>query len=263
VESHPTGYRLNADVDAREFELRVREARQQGHAAKAAGLREALAMWRGPALADVAGAPFADAPIARLEGLRRAALQERIDADLRLGRHAEVIPELEALTAADPLSEQLAVVLIKALYGAGRQADALEVYTATRQALDDQLGIDPSEELEQVRLAVLRHELDLPSPAVETATNLKAHLTSFIGRDDDLNRVAKLLGERAHALLHRLALIGESELRALRGQLLRNPPGERTVVGEAHDQASLPCHQAGHSLSSSVPSTLIRSHGDR
>jgi predicted ATPase/DNA-binding SARP family transcriptional activator len=195
VESHPTGYRLNADIDAGEFEQRVREARQQGPAAKAAGLREALAMWRGPALADVAGAPFADAPIARLEGLRRAALQDRIDADLQLGRHTEVIPELEALTTADPLSEQLAVLLIKALYGAGRQADALEVYAATRRALDDQLGIDPSEELEQVRLAVLRHELDLPSPAAETPTNLKAHLTSFIGRDADLNRVAKLLGE--------------------------------------------------------------------
>ncbi|MEO5878420.1 MAG: BTAD domain-containing putative transcriptional regulator, partial [Streptosporangiaceae bacterium] len=194
VESHPTGYRLNAEVDAREFERRVREARRQDPATRAAGLGQALAMWRGPALADVAGASFAAAPIARLEGLRRTAVEERLGADLELGRHTEAVPELQALVAADPLNENLAVLLIRALYGAGRQADALAAFDSAQRALDDQLGVQPSQELAQVQLAVLRHELDL-SAAHETPTNLKAHLTSFIGRDDDLDRVAGLLGE--------------------------------------------------------------------
>ena len=209
LESHPTGYRLNVarrNVDAFEFEERVAEARRLSDPEPAAaGLRAALELWRGPALADVAGQPFAEGPIARLEGLRRSAIEERIDADLRLGRHAELVPELAALTAADPLREPLRGRLMRALYGAGRQADALGVYEETKQLLAERLGVDPSAELEAVYLAVLRHDPVLqvakaevrvvPPPAEAPPTNLRAQLTSFIGRDADLNKVRKLLGE--------------------------------------------------------------------
>jgi predicted ATPase/DNA-binding SARP family transcriptional activator len=163
IDSHPAGYRLavvSTDVDAHDFEARLAQARRHGDPGRrAAGLRDALALWRGPALADVAGAPFAGGPVARLEGLRLRATEERIEADLELGRHAELIPELEALTAADPLRESLRGRLMRALYAAGRQADALAVYEDAKEALADALGVDPSRELEQIYLGVLRHEL--------------------------------------------------------------------------------------------------------
>jgi predicted ATPase/DNA-binding SARP family transcriptional activator len=163
IDSHPVGYRLAigaTDVDAHDFEARLtRAGRQDDPDLRAAELRDALALWRGPALADVAGAPFADGPVARLEGLRRRALEDRIEADLALGRHAELIPELEALTAADPLREPLRGRLMRALYAAGRQADALAVYEDTKEALADALGVDPSRGLEEIYLGVLRRDL--------------------------------------------------------------------------------------------------------
>jgi predicted ATPase/DNA-binding SARP family transcriptional activator len=230
IDSHPAGYRLavqTTDVDAHDFEARVIRARRNGDAERrAAELRVALGLWRGPALADVAGAPFADGPVARLEGLRQRATEERIAADLALGRHTDLIPELEALTAADPLREPLRGQLMRALYGAGRQADALAVYEETKRALADELGVDPSHDLEEIYLSVLRHEPSVAPPApgaqdgpaqespdglvasagpdnafAESAvldrplTNLPAQLTSFIGRDTDLTRVGKLVDE--------------------------------------------------------------------
>jgi predicted ATPase/DNA-binding SARP family transcriptional activator len=218
IDSHPSGYRLAVgatDVDAHDFETRL--ARAGGHddpVLRAAELRDALALWRGPALADVAGAAFADGPVARLEGLRRRALEDRIEADLALGRQAELIPELEALTAADPLREPLRGQLMRALYAAGRQADALAVYSDTREALADALGVDPSRGLEEIYLGVLRRDLAGPgepaapggnggrpsTPGVPASTpgvsaKLPAQLTSFIGRDTDLTRVGELLDE--------------------------------------------------------------------
>jgi DNA-binding SARP family transcriptional activator len=211
IESRPAGYRLTlarSDIDAFDFETRVARARRAGDPrAVAAELRDALALWRGPALADVAGAPFAEGPIARLEGLWLAATEERIEADLALGRYAELIPELEALTAAHVLREPLRGQLMRALYGAGRQADALAVYEETQRGLADALGVDPSAELENVYLSILRQDAALapvrPVPASprgilppeESRTNLRAQLTSFIGRDTDLTRVGKLLGD--------------------------------------------------------------------
>jgi hypothetical protein len=205
-------------VDAHDFEMRVGRARRADDPAEiAAGLRSALDLWRGPALSDVMGARFAEGPIARLEGLRRAATEERVEADLALGRHAELIPELAALTAVDPLREPLRGQLMRALYGDGRQADALAVYADVKQALAQTLGVDPSSGLERVYLAVLRRdpELDRPDrprdrvPAVgrpggsggdpgredHRRTNIRAQLTSFIGRDRDLTMVGRLIGE--------------------------------------------------------------------
>jgi predicted ATPase/DNA-binding SARP family transcriptional activator len=211
IESRPAGYRLTmarSDIDAFDFESRVTRARHVGDPLIAAAeLRDALALWRGPALADVAGAPFAEGPIARLEGLWLAATEERIEADLALGRYTELIPELEALTTTHLLREPLRGQLMRALYGAGRQADALAVYEDTKGALAEALGVDPSAELENIYLSILRHDTTLAPvrlvppplrsalPSEEPRTNLRAQLTSFIGRHTDLTRVGTMLGE--------------------------------------------------------------------
>ncbi|NUR60801.1 MAG: AfsR/SARP family transcriptional regulator [Catenulispora sp.] len=198
----PGGYRLAIapeSVDANRFETLLRSGREALRAddpsAARQTLREALGLWRGPALADVADAPFATAPAARLDELRLAALVDRLDAELRLGQAAEALAELEALGAEHPLRENIAALHVKALYAVGRQAEALAVYENVRTALADQLGIDPSKELADVHLAVLRSDPALAPPMADQAprTNLKARLTSFVGRDEELKRIGKLL----------------------------------------------------------------------
>jgi predicted ATPase/DNA-binding SARP family transcriptional activator len=203
VEHGAGGYRLavdQADVDAAEFERLVADGRRKlaaaDHARAADTLQRALGLWRGPALADARDAPFATAAITRLEELRLAALEDRIEADLALGRGADLVAEVEALVAAHPLREGLRGQLMRALYAAGRQADALAVYSATRQLLADQLGVDPSPALAAVQLAILRGEAGPPAAgqaARRRSTNLPAQLTSFVGRDEELHQVAELL----------------------------------------------------------------------
>jgi predicted ATPase/DNA-binding SARP family transcriptional activator len=214
VEYGPTGYRLtipSGEIDAWAFERVVASARRRladgDHATAADLIRQALQMWRGSALADAADASFATATITRLSELRLAAIEDRIDADLALGRGAELVPEVEELATEHPLRERLRGQLMRALYAAGRQADALGVFEDTRQALATALGVDPSPGLSAVHLAILRGELPggLPtataggsSPRASTARrhgNLPAQLTSFVGRDDELNRVGRLLAE--------------------------------------------------------------------
>jgi predicted ATPase/DNA-binding SARP family transcriptional activator len=203
----PTGYRLNipsGEIDAWAFEQAVTAAHARladgDHAAAAEAFRAALRMWRGPALADVADAPFAAGTIARLSELRLAASEDRIDADLALGKGAELVPEVEELAGEHPLRERLRGQLMRALYAAGRQADALGVFEDTRKLLAAQLGVDPSPALSDVHLAILRAKLPrgpalAPAPA-RRRTNLPAQLTSFVGRDEDLERVAsRLLAE--------------------------------------------------------------------
>ena len=168
VETQPPGYRLAVDadrVDLHRFERLVATAGETEDARRRADwLREALALWRGPALADLAFEQFAQIPIARLEERRTAAREELVAAELELGRHAQLVGELESLVAEHPLRERLRGQLMLALYRAGRQAEALEAYRQARETLVDELGIDPSEELQQLEQAILRHdqELDLP-----------------------------------------------------------------------------------------------------
>ena len=212
VEFGPAGYRLVMDqvgVDARVFEQQVgagRRALADGRWAEAVSLlAEALGQWRGPALADVADAPFAAAAITRLSELRLAALEDRIDAELALGRGAELVPELQELAAEHLLRERLRGQLMCALQAAGRQADALTAYEDIRRVLAEQLGVDPSPALAAVHLAILRGEppsaagaqAAQPAPAGQErpATNLPAQLTSFVGREEELRRVGKLLSE--------------------------------------------------------------------
>ena len=163
------------ELDLRRFERLVDEGRDllaRGLAAEASErLRHALSLWRGPALADFAYDSFAQAAIARLEEIRVAAVELRIDADLVLGRHHELVAELDALVAEQPLREGLRRNLMTALYRSGRQAEALGVYQEARRALVGELGIDPSPALQELEQAILRQdpslEVEAPAPAPE------------------------------------------------------------------------------------------------
>ncbi|HKH15570.1 MAG TPA: BTAD domain-containing putative transcriptional regulator, partial [Solirubrobacterales bacterium] len=128
---------------------------------RGAKLRTALGLWRGPALADFLYEPFAQTDIAVLEELRMAAIEERIDADLALGRHAELVGEMKDLTAEQPLRERLRGQLMLALYRSGRQAEALEVYRTTRHVLVEELGIEPGPALQALEQAILRQDASL------------------------------------------------------------------------------------------------------
>ena len=138
---------------------------------RAAKLREALALWRGPPLEDLAFEPGLAGDISRLEELHLTVLENRIDADLEAGNEAGLIPELEALIAEQPLRERLRGQLILALYRSGRQAEALEVYRDTRRVLADELGLEPSPELRELERAILQQDPALrASPAIATVT---------------------------------------------------------------------------------------------
>jgi YVTN family beta-propeller protein len=168
------GYALElgpGDVDASRFEALLEEGRRRlaaGQAKSAAEiLRDALALWYGPPLADFAYDSFAQSAIARLEELKLAALEERIEADLELGRHADLVPELEALVREHPLRERLRGQLMRALYRSGRQAEALDVFQAARRELVDELGIEPSQALRDLEKAILTQDpvLDARPPS--------------------------------------------------------------------------------------------------
>jgi DNA-binding SARP family transcriptional activator/class 3 adenylate cyclase len=159
------GYELQLDpnrVDAHRFERLVDEGRSALAAGKAeraaAGLEEALSLWRGAPLADLAYEPFAQREIARLADLRVATLEQLIEAKLALGRHAEVVAQLEALIAEHPYREGLRAQLMTALYRCERQADALQAYQATRRTLVEELGIEPGERLRDLEAAILTHD---------------------------------------------------------------------------------------------------------
>ena len=130
-------------------------------------LRGALGLWRGPALADLASAPFAASAIARLEEQKLAALEARVEADLAGGRHAELVGELQQLTAAHPVRERLHAQLMLALYRGGRQADALEAYQRARGHLAEELGLEPGAALQALQAEILGQSpaLDAPCPA--------------------------------------------------------------------------------------------------
>ncbi|MFN2489643.1 MAG: BTAD domain-containing putative transcriptional regulator [Actinomycetota bacterium] len=158
------GYALELDpdaLDADRFEHLVERARREDAERAAATLRDALMLWRGPALVDFAYEPFAQAEISRLEELRMIALEERVEAELSLGHHLLLAGELEALVAEHPLREGLRAQLMLALYRAGRQAEALNVYAETRQVLDEELGIDPSVRLQQLEQKILLQDASL------------------------------------------------------------------------------------------------------
>jgi DNA-binding SARP family transcriptional activator len=194
------GYRLAIDpeqLDAARFERLAEDGRrllESGDAARAAAkLRSALELWRGPALADVADAPFAQAAAARLEELRLVALESRLEAELTAGRHADVVAELEELVRSRPLRERPRALLMRALYRAGRQAEALEAYRDARRALVE-VGIEPGTELRELERAILAQAPELAAaapaevvaPARKTVTALFADLNVAEPRDPEV-----------------------------------------------------------------------------
>ena len=175
LETHAHGYVLRIDpesLDAVVFQRGLEEGRQalaRDEAKLAADrLRDALALWRGPALGDLAYESFAQSEIARLEELRLTALEERIDADLALGRDSELIGELETLVERHPLRERLRGQLMLALYRAGRQAQALQVYQDGRQHLAAELGLEPSESLRRLERQILEQDPELGASSRRT-----------------------------------------------------------------------------------------------
>jgi DNA-binding SARP family transcriptional activator len=169
--TRPPGYELRVDeceLDVARFESLVAAAREQlsaGNAKAAAkGLREALELWRGPALREFRAEPFAEIAAARLEDQRLAAAEDRLQAELDSGEAARVVPELEELVAAEPLRERPRELLMLALYRAGRQADALDLYRRTRDLFVNELGIEPGPGLRELEQAVLRQDTALRAP---------------------------------------------------------------------------------------------------
>jgi DNA-binding SARP family transcriptional activator len=174
-----------SDLDIARFEQLVADASGTDPASAAPMLREALALWRGPPLADLAYEPFAQAPAARLEELRLHALEQRIDAELATGRHAELVGELEGLVVEHPLRERLRAQLMLALYRCGRQADALDAYRDARAALTGELGIEPSRALRELQEAILRQDSGL-DPATLPASAAEPARGTFVGREREL-----------------------------------------------------------------------------
>ncbi len=183
IETRTPGYAIRVDLaelDAERFERLAAEGESRQ-------LAEALALWRGPPLADVAHTCFARQEIGRLEERRLAVLEERIEAELAFGRRADVIAELEALVAEHPLRERFRALLMLALYRAGRQAEALDVYQDARRTLVDELGIEPGRELRELHQTILRQDPAL-EPAAEPTREGRSPSASagFVGRKPEL-----------------------------------------------------------------------------
>ena len=170
--TRPPGYKLEVDkdrVDLFRFERLVREAVGEEPEERAQTLRDALALWRGEPLAELAFEPFAQAEVFRLEELRLAATEDLIGAELECGKDAELVPQLESLVARNPLRERLRGQLMLALYRSGRQADALSAYQDARRVLAEELGLDPGPQLQQLHAAILRQEAGLSPTAVSAS----------------------------------------------------------------------------------------------
>jgi predicted ATPase/DNA-binding SARP family transcriptional activator len=233
IEGQLAGYRLTVEpdaVDAVRFERLVAQARDAEGTRRAGLLRDALALWRGAAMADV-GLPDSealDAAAARLERLRLAALEDRFDAEVVLGHGPELVAELTDLAAAHPERERLVAALMRALAAAGRDSEALLAYERTRETLADLLGVDPSPELSAVHVALLRGELGRREE--NRKTNVRAELTSFVGREADVAAVRELIAE------HRLTtLIGPGGS----GKTRLATETARTLLGDLPDGAWL------------------------
>ena len=229
IEGLTGGYRLKVEpdaVDALRFERLVGQARSEEGAQRVRLLREALGLWRGSALQEVGleESPAYDAVVIRLDRLRLAALEDRFEAEVALSGSADLVPELTDLVAEHPVRERLVAALMRALVAAGDKTEALLVFERTREALADALGVDPSPELSALHVALLRDEL---GPREEKRkTNVRAELTSFVGRDADVAVVRELIAK------HRLTtLIGPGGS----GKTRLGAEAARTMIGDLPD----------------------------
>jgi predicted ATPase/DNA-binding SARP family transcriptional activator len=194
LETRPPGYVLHVTADELDVH-RVRTLLAQER------YDEALALWRGPPLADLAFQDFAQGEIARLEELRLTALESRFEQELARGRHAHLVAELAAAVRTHPLRERFAGQLMLALYRSGRQADALAAYTDVRGVLVGQHGLEPGEELSRLQRRILVHDPALAVARNGRSSGLPAPLTSFVGRGRELQEIRSLLARPAVRLL--------------------------------------------------------------
>lgn len=214
------GYRLDLSPDALDAQ-RFTSAVNRGRAKLADGdteaaaeiLREALAMWRGPTLADVARGPQTDADVVRLEEMRNSALESRIAVDLRLGRHNEVISELTGIVAQHPTHEGFQAKLMQALYSAGRRSEALGVFQRARAAMADQLGLEPSNELRELQRHILAGDAP-PAPEASPARvgtapdSLPLGESELIGREAESSALLSALRRSRHGTVPVVAVSG-------------------------------------------------------
>jgi DNA-binding SARP family transcriptional activator len=266
------------ELDLFTFEQLVADAHTAPPDDAARLLRNALGLWRGSPLADVAYAEWAQMEIVRLEELRVRALELRIDADLALGRHAELVGELESLVREHPLRERPRAALMRALYASGRQAEALEAYRNARSMLVDELGIEPSPELQELERAILRHDSSLAaSPevpvrhraivvVVRTEASLDALLAvaeplarrperelivaRLLGDRDDLARATSLLAERRAAIVERGLACRIAAYTSL------EPGGDAARLATEHDADLVLVDAAPHSRTGALDDEL-------
>jgi DNA-binding SARP family transcriptional activator/tetratricopeptide (TPR) repeat protein len=245
ITARSSGYILEVDpddIDSVRFEQLSRDGRDalvcDDAAAASDQLRAALALWHGPALADFAYERFAQAEIARLDDLRIATVEDRIEADLRLGHHPELVGELRAHVADHPLRERLIGQLMLALYRSGRQSAALDVYRMARERLAEELGIDPGAELRSLETAILRQADDLmptlrtpeaPEPIlvgperevrkVVTAISTRVALVTPSGDSLDPERLRRIL-ERTGAVVREATLRSDGQIGNVGGDVV-------------------------------------------
>jgi predicted ATPase/DNA-binding SARP family transcriptional activator len=203
IETRAGGYAIDVDeqvLDAARFERLVRDARaarREGSLAVGSALfRRALALWRGRAYDDCADSDLARAQVERLEELRRVVVEERMDAELALGRHREVLPELRSLAREHPLRERLQGQAMLALYRCGHQADALELYRATRRALVEELGVEPGQDLHDLHQRILAQDptLAVEGPVSASVAGVPVPPNPLRGRDRELGELRAMLG---------------------------------------------------------------------
>ena len=203
LETHGSAYRLVVGPGERDID-RFEELVGRGRAemgtdpeASAETLRQALGLWRGSPLSDLAYEPFAQAEIARLEERRWAAFEARVEAELAAGRHADLVSELEAAVAEQPLREHLHGQLMLALYRCGRQAEALEAYSVARRTLVEEIGVEPGKELRGLQRAILAQDpaLDAPPGPEELPAALDGGSPLLAGRDRELAELIALLAD--------------------------------------------------------------------
>jgi DNA-binding SARP family transcriptional activator len=242
------GYLLRVDpseLDVACFERLAAEAEDAQPKVAGEKLRRALALWRGPPLADLAFEPFARAEIARLEELRAAALEQRIEADLALGRHSQLVGELEGLVREHPLRERLRGQLMLCLYRCGRQAEALESYQAARGVLVEELGIEPGRQLRELHQAMLRQDpgLDL-APVAESPD--EAPRGAFVGRVPELAELMAGLDDAFAGRGRLFLVVGEPGIgkSRLAEEVMRHARarGARVLVGRCWEAGGAPAY---------------------
>jgi DNA-binding SARP family transcriptional activator/tetratricopeptide (TPR) repeat protein len=238
LQTKAPGYLLQLEDGELDLD-RFRELQERGRPA------EALSIWRGPPLSDFAHQRFAQPEIARLEDLRLACLEERIEQDLQARRHTELTGELEALVAEHPLRERLRGQLMLALYRSGRQAEALDAYQAARRALVDELGIDPSRELRELHQRILNQDagLDLGRPGDEAESEAGA---GFVGRESELAELTAGLDDASGGRGRLFLLQGEPGIgkSRLADELLSRAKarGAHALVGRCWEAGGAPAY---------------------